>query len=359
MADISKIQIQNGVYDIKDTTARQSISDLNTSVDTRINNLSNSLLTDLVVIGDSYTALSGSTWAEDLADLLHLTLHKHATSSMGFVHQSGGNTFEDLLDWADTSFYNKVKYLICYGGINDYDIQRAPMQAGVEAFIQKAKNNFPNAQIIIVGPQVDAGQFSSMKVQKERVAMERACSNQGVAYVDASNWLINSTYNYTETYATDHLHPSALGYKLITSKMLGVINNQCNSDIKLMLSFNAPYTGSIRINNKKDGIHFTSRITGDFVQGAYNIPIKIEDSILGGNVNLDGFVDDRVYYPAYKIDSNNNVTDFVGCARIGKSGSTGIYGLYLVPLVANFTGTIVISGDIYLGNWNDATSAQY
>ena len=97
MADISKIKIEDGTYDIKDVIARQSIA-----------TLQNSLLTDLVVIGDSYTALNTSTWAVDFAAQLNLTLHKHAQASMGYVHQVNSQTFINLLDWSDTSFYDKV-----------------------------------------------------------------------------------------------------------------------------------------------------------------------------------------------------------------------------------------------------------
>lgn len=358
MADISKIQIQNATYDIKDEKARQSISDLDSSVNSRINNLSNSLLTDLVVIGDSYTAFNVSTWAEDLAQQLNLNLHKHAQSSMGYVHQVNGQTFIDLLDWDDTSFYNKVKYLICYGGINDYDITRAQIETAVQAFVAKAKTNFPHAQIILVGPQCDAGQFSSLKVTKERVAIERGAMSSGVAYVDASDWLINTTYNYTQTYDNDHLHPSALGYKIITSKMLGIINNNPYSDIDLKFSFKEGWSGTLRTSKSKDKTHFSAKITGSWVQGSYNIPLKFEGSYVGNNANLDAFIDNTSYFPVYKIDGNNNVTDFVGCGRISVQSATGEYQIAIVPLVANFTGVCVISGDIYLGNWINELSSD-
>lgn len=359
MADISKIKIQNVIYNVKDETARQNIQDLDNTLTARINNLQNTLLTELVVIGDSYTAFNVSTWAEDLAQQLNLTLHKHAASSMGYVHQVGGQTFIDLLDWDDTSFYDNVKYVICYGGINDYDITRAQIETAVQAFVAKAKTNFPHAQIILVGPQCDAGQFASRKVTKERVAIERGAMSSGVAYVDASDWLINTTYNYTDTYDTDHLHPSALGYKIITSKMLGVINNNPYSDIDLKISFkDDTWSGTIRTSRSKDKTHFSAKITGSWVQGAYNIPLKIEGSYAGNNENLGAFIDNSAFFPVYKIDGNNNVSEFVGCGRISVASATGEYQIAIVPLVANFTGTCAISGDIYLGNWTNELSAD-
>ena len=218
MADISKIQIENGVYDIKDVTARNGITTLQNYIDTQIENITDTLLTDLVVIGDSYTALNTSTWSEDLATQLNLTLHKHAQSSMGYVHQVNSQTFINLLDWSDTSFYNNVKYVICYGGINDYDATRAEIENAVVSFVNKAKTNFPHAQIILVGPQSSATQNSSKRNVKERVAIERGAMRTGVAYVNCENWLLNNTFSYTETYSEDRIHPSDLGYKIITNK---------------------------------------------------------------------------------------------------------------------------------------------
>lgn len=327
------------------------------NLQTQINNINNNVLTDFVVIGDSYTAFSNSTWAEDLEQQLHLTLHKHATSSMGYAHSVEGNTFLDLLDWSDTSFYNKVKYVICYGGINDYDQTRANIESAVVAFVNKAKTNFPNAQIILVGPQCDATQFASRRLVKERVAIERGAMRTGVAYVNAQNWLLNTTFNYTETYASDRLHPSELGYKIITGKMLGIINNICESDVDLKLSFNSGFSGNLRTTKEKTHTHFSAKITGTFTGGAYNIPIKIDGSIMENNANLDGFLTRDEYFPVYKLDANNNVSEFVGCGRITTSSQTGQYGIYIVPIVQTFTGTIVISGNLYM-NWIDETSSD-
>lgn len=352
MADISKIRLEETDYDIKDATARSAISTLNTE----INNINNSLLTELVVIGDSYTAFNDSTWAENLATQLHLNLHKHAASSMGYAHAVNGDTFIDLLDWSDTSWYNKTKYVICYGGINDYDQSRNDIENAVIAFVNKAKTNFPNAQIILAGPQCDATQFASRRLVKERVAIERGAMQTGVAYVNAQNWLINTTFNYTQTYAIDNLHPSELGYKIITNKMLGIINNLPESDVDLKFSFNDGFSGSLRTTKERTHTHFAAKITGTFTQGVYTIPLRIDGSYVGNNSNLDGFVNRFEYYPAFKVDANNNVTDFIGCARPSYSSSTGVWGLYLVSNVETFTGTVAISGDVYLNFIDETTS---
>lgn len=346
MADISKIKIEDGTYDIKDVIARQSIA-----------TLQNSLLTDLVVIGDSYTALNTSTWAEDFAAQLNLTLHKHAQASMGYVHQVNSQTFINLLDWSDTSFYDNVKYVICYGGINDYDATRAEIENAVVSFVNKAKTNFPHAQIILVGPQSSANQFSSKRNVKERVAIERGAMKSGVAYVNCENWLMNTTFNYTDTYVEDLIHPSALGYKIITSKMLGIINNQCHSDIDLQFTFNSGYTGTLRKTKEGTHTHFSAKINGTFTQGNYVIPFKIEGSYTNNTINLEAFGDKNSYYPAYKIDGNGNASEFIGCARLSKSAATGVYGLYIVPIVSTFTGQVAVSGDIYL-NWTEETSSD-
>ena len=319
------------------------------TISTNLSNLDSNILTDLVVIGDSYTAFSSSNWAENLASQLHLTLHKHAQSSMGFAHDIDGDVFTDLLDWEDTSFYNKVKYVICYGGINDYDQTRSNIQTGVSNFITKAKTNFPNAQIIIAGPQKDknVSTTNTTRNETERCAMERACMLTGVAYVNASDWLINTEFPYTMTYDNDGLHPSATGYTIITGKFLEIINNNINEDVSMTISLNDGLTGTLYVKQCKNYVHFETKITNiTITQGVYTTILNIDGfADVPIEVNLDGYVDNKKFMPVFKINSSNNAEAIIGGARIGVTNSKHI--INFVSWASTFTGDIAVEGDIY------------
>lgn len=317
-----------------------------TNLQNQITVIDNNVLTEMVVIGDSYTAFSNSTWAETLATHLHLNLHKHAASSMGYAHPVDNKVFSDLLDWDDTSFYNKVKYVICYGGINDYDQTRADIETGVDNFITKAKTNFPNAQIILAGPQAASDQFNDPRSVKERLSIERSAEKNGVAYVDPHDWLVNNTFNYTSTYANDNLHPSApLGYNIIASKFLGVINNECQSGMEIVLDIYPGNTGSVEFTKEKTHIHFAAKVNVTATSGAYTqlLTIKGPENI-DISTNFDGFLSRQSYFPVFKLNGNN-VSEIVGAARIGTSGSN--YSINFVNISSTFTGTVALSGDLY------------
>ena len=324
--------------------------ELFTNLENKINEVDSNVLTDIVIIGDSYTALPGSTWANDVASQLNLTLHKFAQSSMGYVHQINNQTFIDLIP-DSPSYANKVKYVICYGGINDFDATRSQIESNVTAFITKAKNTFPNAQILIVGPQHEADKTDTItqRYEREVIGIERACIKSGVSFTDASKWLINTEFLYTDTYSSDRLHPSSLGYKIIASKMLSIINNDINDNTKIKVSIFEGNTGVCHYTNSENHTHFTAKLTDVAVtKGAYTSLLRIYGMAdVDLTTNFEGYLDRQQYFPVYQYDSSNNVTKFVGCARVAKRSADNSYVINLVGIVDTFTGNIVISGDLY------------
>ena len=239
---------------VEDGTMDQLINqEIFGALNTRVETLETNDLTHLVVIGDSYTASYDSDWAERVASQLHLTLVKLATGGMGFVHAVSDKVFVDRLSEISNDVKNKVKYLICYGGINDNnEADFSTVTTAVTTFCETAKTTCPNAQILIVGPQIGVTDANKLKNLKCIGAIEKGARDGGCSYTNANDWLINEQHPYTETYRSDNLHPSALGCKIIASKMLGVINNTPDGYLSIIPTAGSSYTGKICIKGNNE-----------------------------------------------------------------------------------------------------------
>lgn len=308
-----------------------------TSIKTRLNTIESTLaaeLTELVVIGDSYTSLSESNWAEKVAEQLHLNLTKIAQGSMGYVNEVNDKTFIDLLDNISSSIASKVKMLICYGGINDNnEVDFSVVTTAVTNFCNAAKTKCPNAQILIVGPEAGATQHKQLKNQKCADAIRKGALSGGCSYCDARDWLTNSCYPYTQTYLNDNLHPSSLGYKIITSKMLSVINNNVDDLYSIILNITAS-VNDLKVSTKEmnNFTHIHITFTGSVSSG----------TVIGTWTNSNGNYDFHAglqYLPVFDYINGT----YKGLLRFNPNGNLTYVG-------TNLSNTMVqIAGDIYFG----------
>lgn len=158
-------------YKVKDADARSSIETINGDIETINNNIENinneienKELTEVVVIGDSYSSKSylpnNELWCEIVANTLNLTLHNYAEAGAGFLADGDekASTFSTQLDEAnnDTSFNNnKVKYVLIYGGTNDLEFfsgnNKNDYISAYENTFVKARNYYPKAKIVYLG----------------------------------------------------------------------------------------------------------------------------------------------------------------------------------------------------------------
>lgn len=307
------------------------------SIKTRLNTIESTLsseLTELVVIGDSYTSLSESNWAEKVAEQLHLNLNKIAQGSMGYVNEVNDKTFIDLLDNISSSIASKVKMLICYGGINDNNqVDFSAVTTAVTNFCNAAKTKCPNAQILIVGPEAGATQHKQLKNQKCADAIRKGALSAGCSYCDARDWLTNSCYPYNQTYLNDNLHPSSLGYKIITSKMLSVINNNVDDLYSIILNITAS-VNDLKVSTKEMNnfthihITFTGSVSSGTVIGTWT----------NSNASYD-FHTGLQYLPVFDYINGT----YKGLLRFNPNGNLTYVG-------TNLSNTMVqIAGDIYCG----------
>lgn len=288
--EITNDDVVDGVniiaMETSNTLIAQLIKDENIlNLQNDVTNLNEDNLDNMVVVGDSYTALSLSNWAESVAQELHLTLYKHATSSMGYVHAIQDKTFIDNLTWGMAeSLRLKTKYLICYGGLNDLNETPSSVTTAVNDFCTQAKTLFPNARIIIVGPQSDIPSSNSKKLFDIVNAIHEGAVNSGVGYADAHTWLYDTPFGYAYTYANDNTHPNATGYKIIASKMLSLINGENSDKTSILVE---AFTGlenvtTIRTNQNGNSTHINARITSVTMgNGTYTPLLKFNTKNLG------------------------------------------------------------------------------
>lgn len=139
MADISKIQLENAVYDIKDASARTEIEKLNYNY--------------TIMIGDSYASVKGGVtgWPTRLQTKLGLTNNqclKLDVSGGGFL---AGTPFLTALqnNIDNIPDKNKVSKIIVVGGDNDRIYTPSQIRTAILAFTSYCNNQFPNAHIYI------------------------------------------------------------------------------------------------------------------------------------------------------------------------------------------------------------------
>lgn len=126
---------------------------------------------EVITIGDSWAAgvvdgmLSNYDADNGWAHMLHdfsgsaKTWHYYAQPSAGFAVKGGVNQrdFEDLLDLSIAAVSDKasIGYIIVGGGINDANaynsgtITVTDLSNAIASFVNKAKNNYPNAKIVV------------------------------------------------------------------------------------------------------------------------------------------------------------------------------------------------------------------
>ena len=185
-----------------------------------------------VVIGDSYSASTQSGtplwWT-----YLNTTVICHASDGQGFL--TGSNKFIDQLTTCKNEVGNRVvDHVYCVGGLNDlgnggitnfYDFSSA-----VTAFINKARELFPNVPITIGGvpPFQNYNYYSGstclsdgQRADNFNLFMEYACSNAGVRFVNLRYLGLFTPEFFGSANASGQKHPSKAGEAAIASAMLG------------------------------------------------------------------------------------------------------------------------------------------
>lgn len=214
MADISKIQIESGVFNIKDETARQQIQ----------------ALTDyrkkVLIFGDSwsmnnypYISSQDNMWYNLYAKKLDLDVTSYAISGAGYIVEN--NT---ILSQVSTASNNEdpddIAKIIVYGGLNDM----GRLSSGTTLYtpctqvVNALKSAFPDSEIIIAGVNLyDGGLFPNMDLVKN--SLQDAAYTGGCRFVDTIPFL----QGYPSLFDNSTHHPNEAGQIFLSGAMASAI----------------------------------------------------------------------------------------------------------------------------------------
>ena len=261
MADISKIQIESGTYNIKDVVARQQIAGLS--------NLSTKY-TKMLTFGDSWTGDSlnndgtgtlanpSCNWASLLADTLGLTLENYAIG--GYAVYGIDNTLRIEIERAVNNISvddrDQYKYIFVMIGVNDWQGSASPSTLMTTTIndLTYLKTCFPKSQIVFIPLNF----FSE--------TLDIRAHDLYSAFLTAANYcnvsLIPNFYNYLNTFGNffykdesstipshPYAHPNDDGHKMIKTLIAGALNGKCYPmDMPLVLDTTARTTPNVYVS---------------------------------------------------------------------------------------------------------------
>lgn len=235
MADISKIQLENAVYNIKDETARSNLQNYIDSNDQEIANLKvpKNFFEDkkYILIGDSYA--DGYTpdgnvtsWQQLFIDYTGLsnTIRKHLGGT-GFVNLVQNKNFQTLLE--EITSDNTVTDIVVLGGYNDMSYNQQQIYNAINSFIIKANEKFPNAKIHIgfVGWTRNSTNIYPLSITCQRY--RECCGYFMASYLNNIEF---SLHNYFDDFSSDGIHPVLQGQIKITRNLIqALMTGSCNN----------------------------------------------------------------------------------------------------------------------------------
>lgn len=229
MPDISKIQLDSAVYNIKDETARTSIQNI---VQTSIKNIEQTLENlqkpkKYIFVGDSY--LQGYTpsgevenWGKKLANMLGLEDNQWKRVARGgtAMNITNTNNFFNLI--SEQTSDNDVTDVILCAGYNDHqDIgTEESILSGMQLFKNKVLELYPNAILKI-------GFIGNTRIVEDKYGVSskcplyiKACSKLNIDYLNNVEYAL---HNYNTEFATDGIHPNKLGEQVIAEAIYQAI----------------------------------------------------------------------------------------------------------------------------------------
>lgn len=240
MSDVSKIQMNGEILNIKDSTARASIATLNSNVNTlnsNVNTLNASVNTlinkNIIIIGDSYgvdSSAGGKSWASYVEDIYPNCI-RLTVGGTGF----GSDVYTDtnwleMLENAGVTDKAIIKEIYVFGGANDanllYDgrLTTTVLANKINSFCQYCATNYPNAIVHIgfIGWYLNRKKFNSY-INAKNVYRECALNNANASYVSGVEYIMHNT-GFINT--TDLIHPIESASKLLGTVICNVINSK-------------------------------------------------------------------------------------------------------------------------------------
>lgn len=291
MADISKITILSGTYDIKDQTARDSIEDL----EEQIGNIGDKYI---VFIGDSWTTEypeGTNMWYLKVATRLGLTPKVYGDGGSGFIHIGAHGTFMNQVNNAinDIEDPQNVKIVAVTGGINDYhDSSINPgsvLRTAVENVMIAITENFPNAEIVFTPLQMSYEQMTPRAFEFLNDFKAASLQSNVTVLCGAYNWI----KTFPQNYAYYDTHMNQAGNNIFASSWLSTYHGLGYNHTHLYQNY--PMNGVTVLNAD-------ARVVGSKVSIYAQLQVDV-DTVLNGNVNIINFDNNVVGLPLYNISA--------------------------------------------------------
>mgnify|MGYP000100904491 CR=1 FL=1 len=275
--DISKIQLENVVYDIKDQTARNSITEINNKLNSK---------DCYLILGDSYgTGFGGVksfiTFFKDYMNLDNEHLFYSSMNGIGFVNRPSGDKIfiellQDLANTMTSEQKQKITKLIVQTGINDKAIQTSTLVTAIKNFYDYVKLTFPNAKMFIYPVGRSSKYSNNQNIISNCYPAYREVEKYGIINIKGSENILHQ-YNL---FQNDTFHPTDNGERKIAEFLPQGIETGC---------VNPYYVSSSPLSNyfKPDGsatsygvVNLVTNLYGDYVK------IQTEDRVFIGLANI-------------------------------------------------------------------------
>lgn len=263
-----------------------TIPELTTRLTNLENDFINSRLTEMVVIGDSYSSRSylatpNKLWCEIVASDLGLNLHNYADPGAGFLNHGDErqSTFITQIAEAasDTTFRNnKVKYLFIMGGVNDLRYYSSnAISTFTQAYNQlciNARNSFPTAKIVYLGcptflnfeqKSMSDGQTVTQLWVDNYIKNCDQAKNKQIAFLDMTLFYLGMSNYFGDGVGN---HPNAIAHRDLAQAIINGLTNSGNAFRHLITA--------TPVIDTQSASHFT---VGTTTVGENNYQLRITD----------------------------------------------------------------------------------
>ena len=239
----------------------------------------------IAVIGDSFsTSNTYDYWPTILSQKTGYSIIKEATNSSGFTvaGDGGASTFiQQLTRLTNNANWNKTKYLIVYGGCNDFQSGASISNTldAINAFYTAYNGLAHKPEIIMCFCNIGYAQDARWNGFLEwYTAIFQGLQDRGFAGIvqNVPYW----HFNIPGRFNSDNVHPNANGHRLIAQYMSQIIDGT--------------YTGVQRIQWYRGvtvgGQNYGSQNTIYFNNGLVHVSVRLHDNIPISNITSNSFI---------------------------------------------------------------------
>ena len=255
------------------------------AADTTLQNTKEDIKDYIAVIGDSFsTSNTYDYWPTLLQNKMGYSIIKEATNSSGFTvaGDGGASTFvQQLARLASNANWSKVKYLIVYGGCNDFQsgVSISNTLDAINAFYTAYNALTYKPEIIMAFCNIGYAQDSRWNGFLEwYTAIFQAMQERGYAGLvqNVPYWHFNTVSKFN----SDNVHPNSAGQNIIANYFSQIIDGT--------------YTGVQRVQWYRgvtvDNVSYGSQNTIYFNNGLVHVSVRLHDNVPISNIQANSFI---------------------------------------------------------------------